>query len=76
MKTGDEAALRQILKDCGCAREVIAACLKEKSSDESFLPFFNRQRYILLEKIHSEQKKHYIFDYVIFKLKQGGLKNV
>ena len=76
MKNGDEAALRQILKDCGCACEVIAACLKEKSSDEALLPVLQRQRYILLEKIHAEQKRLDILDYVIFKLKQGGLKNV
>lgn len=34
------------------------------------------ERYRLLQKIHGEQQKLDILDYVIFKLKQGGLKDV
>ena len=67
-----------ILKDCGCAKEIIASCLqiKEKYGEQEILPVLQQERYRLLQKIHGEQQKLDILDYVIFKLKQGGLKDV
>ena len=66
------------LKDCGCAKEIIASCpqIKEKYGEQEILPVLQQERYRLLQKIHGEQQKLDILDYVIFKLKQGGLKDV
>ena len=70
MKKDEKVILESILKDCGCAKEIIASCLqiKEKYGEQEILP--------VLQKIHGEQQKLDILDYVIFKLKQGGLKDV
>ena len=50
--------------------------IKEKYGEQEILPVLQQERYRLLQKIHGEQQKLDILDYVIFKLKQGGLKDV
>lgn len=78
MKKDERVILENILKDCGCAKEIIASCLqiKKKYGEQEILPVLQQERYRLLQKIHGEQQKLDILDYVIFKLKQGGLKDV
>ena len=83
MKKDEKVILESILKDCGCAKEIIASCLqiKEKYGEQEILPVLilpvlQQERYRLLQKIHGEQQKLDILDYVIFKLEQGGLKDV
>lgn len=78
MNSKNASALENILRDCGCTQKVINECLmiNDKSGEEKLLPFLQQQRYRLLQKIHEEQQKLDILDYVIFKIKQGGLKNV
>ncbi len=78
MDCKNKAVLEKVLKDCGCTQKVINECLmiNAGSSEEKLLPFLQQQRYRLLQKIHEEQQKLDILDYVIFKIKQGGLKNV
>ena len=49
---------------------------REKYGEQEILPVLQQERYRLLQKIHGEQQKLDILDYVIFKLKQGGLKDV
>ena len=73
MKKDEKVILESILKDCGCAKEIIASCLQIK---EKYGEQLQQERYRLLQKIHGEQQKLDILDYVIFKLKQGGLKDV
>lgn len=40
MKKDERVILESILKDCGCAKEIIASCLqiKEKYGEQEFLP--------------------------------------
>ena len=78
MKKDERVILESILKGCGCAKGIIASCLqiKEKYGEQEILPVLQQERYRLLQKIHGEQQKLDILDYVIFKLKQGGLKDV
>ena len=77
MKKNEKVILESILKDCGCAKEIIVSCLqiKENMASRNFA-CLQQERYRLLQRIHGEQQKLDILDYVIFKLKQGGLKDV
>lgn len=78
MQKDEASALALILKDCGCARQLIDECIRIKanSGERELLQVLQQQRYRLLDKIHEEQQKLDTLDYVIFRLKQGGLKNV
>lgn len=42
MKKDERVILESILKDCGCAKEIIASCLqiKEKYGEQEILPGF------------------------------------
>ena len=79
MKKDKKVILESILKDCGCAKEIIASCLQIKGKiwrTGNFYLFCSKSVTAFCKKIHGEQQKLDILDYVIFKLKQGGLKDV
>lgn len=62
MKKDEKVILESILKDCGCAKEIITSCLqiKEKYGEQEILPVLQQERYRLLQKF-MENNKNLIF---------------
>ena len=77
MKKDEKVILESILKDCGCAKEIIASCLqiKENMANRKFYLFCSKNDTGFCKNSWRTTKLD-ILDYVIFKLKQGGLKDV
>ena len=59
------------LKDAGCTNESIAAFLHYRQTNEQAkqMELLKKHRYILLDKIHEDQKAIDCLDYLLYKLK-------
>lgn len=63
MKKDEKVILESILKDCGCAKEIIASCLqiKEKYGEQEILPGFCSKSDTAFCKKFMENNKNLIF---------------
>lgn len=62
MKKDERVILESILKDCGCAKEIIASCLqiKEKYGEQEILPVLQQNDTAFCKKF-MENNKNLIF---------------
>lgn len=62
------------LKDAGCSPKLMKAYLDygERGCDKMQLCLLAKQRAILLDRIHREQKKLDCLDYLAYQLKKQG----
>lgn len=68
-------AVVQNLKDAGCDRKAVEKFIRLRSqgdTDEQ-LRLLSRQRDILLERIHCEEKKIDCLDYLVYQIKKKAI---
>ena len=68
-----EETITQNLRDAGCDEETIAAflsCVRDGRGPES-LRLLKRQRSLLLDAVHQEEKKIDCLDYLVYQMKKA-----
>ena len=68
-----EEAIIQNLRDAGCDDETIAAfmgCVREEREAES-LRLLKKQRSLLLDAVHREEKKIDCLDYLVYRMQKA-----
>lgn len=68
----DDKALEKNLLDCGCGKKTVEAFLDcaTGGDTERQLAILSRQRRALLSKVHAEEEKINVLDYLVYKLEK------
>lgn len=64
-----KAPLIQNLEDAGCSQDFIKDFLKQQGNKTAQINLLSKQRKLLLEKMHIQQKRIDCLDYLIYQIK-------
>lgn len=69
---GSKEAVIQNLKDAGCTENVINCCIAciEAGQKKELLKCLEKQRNVLLNKVHKEEKHIDCLDYLVYQIRR------